>query len=372
MASSPRSSAALTALVYGALLTSLLAARGWDATSFVMAGIPVVARDSLPAGFAVIDGQAGYDGQYYYRLALEPFTREATAHGIRLDLPAYRQQRILYPVLARLASLGQPSAIPSALILINFLALVALGWLGGVFARQLDRSPLWGTALPLYIGFVTSLSRDLAEPLECALVLGGLLLLRRERPWIAGAALAAAVLTRETAILVPAGVALAGVIHDRQRLQRNWLPAIGVPLVVFALWQVWLWHVWGVTAFGEGSRNAGAPFSGLMVALGGGIWHWHWPWVLAVLVILATAIAGAVAWRTSPLLPGERWSWLLYLLLLVSVGSKVWGDNHAFIRAAAEFSMLGALLLLAAEQRWTRWILGAGLIAWLGAASQLV
>ena len=38
----------------------------------------------------------GYDGQFFYRLALRPWTQTRTEFGITFDEPAYRQQRLVY------------------------------------------------------------------------------------------------------------------------------------------------------------------------------------------------------------------------------------------------------------------------------------
>src|SRR5579871_4588194 len=53
----------------------------------------------------------GYDGQFDYYIALDP--ANAPLH---LDVPAYRYQRVLYPMLARVVVLGQASLIPYALV----------------------------------------------------------------------------------------------------------------------------------------------------------------------------------------------------------------------------------------------------------------
>src|SRR5690349_17648003 len=65
------------------------------------------------------EGNPGYDGQFSYYIALDP----ATAPQL-MDVPAYRLQRILLPILARMVALGQPALVPWALLLINFVALV--------------------------------------------------------------------------------------------------------------------------------------------------------------------------------------------------------------------------------------------------------
>ncbi len=68
---------------------------------FIVAGSPTCDFSKIP--IPVLDYKTGgYDGQYYFRLALDPLASQQTAFGITLDHPAYRQQRILYPALAHL------------------------------------------------------------------------------------------------------------------------------------------------------------------------------------------------------------------------------------------------------------------------------
>ena len=84
--------------------------------------------------------------------------------------------------------------MPYSLVVVNILALGAIGYLGGVFAANAERHVLWGLLLPGFFGLWFSLGRDLTEPVG-RLLLGALLALRRERPVIAGLLLAYAVVT---------------------------------------------------------------------------------------------------------------------------------------------------------------------------------
>ena len=89
----------------------------------------------VPHGVFVLPRSTGYDGQFYYRLALDPANLHQTAFGITMDAP-YRFMRIGYSALAWLVSLGQRTAVPYALAAINVAALGALGYLGGLLARE--------------------------------------------------------------------------------------------------------------------------------------------------------------------------------------------------------------------------------------------
>ena len=143
----------------------------------------------------------GYDGQYCYFLALDP----ANAH-FYMDYPAYRYTRIVYPMLARLAALGQPALVPYALLAVNLLA-VPLGTVAlAAWLRRRGLSPWLALLYGLSPGVFIATAGDLTEPLAYAFVLVALYLLDRgeRRAFIAACAcFALAVLTRETTAVFP-------------------------------------------------------------------------------------------------------------------------------------------------------------------------
>lgn len=361
----------ITALLYAAFLSAVLNAREGNWSALVGAGSRLVEQDSLPPGFALLQDLPGYDGQFYYRLARTPFTAQRTADGLTLDRPAYRQQRIIYPLLARAVALGQTASLPWALVAVNFIAICVLGWLGGVWARDLGRRALWGLAFPLQIGFLTSASRDLSEIVECTLLLGGLLSLRRGRFGASGLLLSVAVLTKEPALLVPAGIVLADLVHQRGRLQRHTWFVAGLPVVTWLIWQGWLWRNWHAEPPHPGIAGIGWPLAGFAHTLLGPLQVWHWPWVLAVLLVAILAVAVQASLGTSRASRPEKWAWAMYAVLVFSLSSAVWGDNHAFVRAASELTLLGSAILLGAGSRWPIGVLAAGLVCWAGAAVQI-
>ena len=81
----------------------LVAAHG-DPSVFIVVGSQHVVGSSLPRGVAVMRG-SGYDGTFYYRMALDPADLARTAFGIRLDSFS-RLERIGYPAIAWLLAGG--------------------------------------------------------------------------------------------------------------------------------------------------------------------------------------------------------------------------------------------------------------------------
>jgi hypothetical protein len=88
----------LLALAAGVVTVRLQGAAGGDLARFIVVGARLVDAEQLPSPRVPVNPR-GYDGQFYYRLAVDPTDLSTTAHGIRLDSPL-RRQRIGYSQVA--------------------------------------------------------------------------------------------------------------------------------------------------------------------------------------------------------------------------------------------------------------------------------
>ena len=150
----------------------------------------------------------GYDGQFYYRFALNPFNWARTAYGITVDYN-YRYTRIGYSVVAWILSLGgHGRLLPTVLVVINLICVGVIGYLGAKFAREGNRHALWGLLFVAYFGLTISVGRDTAEPLADACMLGGLLAYRHSRYILAALLVAYAVFTNEPVLVLPVALAI--------------------------------------------------------------------------------------------------------------------------------------------------------------------
>src|SRR5438105_4713537 len=210
---SPLAPAIAIAVCYIAFLIPLLRARDGDISRFVIAGGRNVEASKTPPGLTVTPNIGGYDGITFYRLALNPFTVEQAAHGIRLDNPPYRQQRVMYPLLVWLLALGHPTRIPWLLVIINIIGASAMAAFAGAFARKFGLHAMWGVIVPLYPGFVLTFSRDLAEIVAASFAMGAIWTFTSRRNVVAALLLTAAVLTRETTLLLAVALAAAWIIE---------------------------------------------------------------------------------------------------------------------------------------------------------------
>ena len=331
---------------------------------FIMAGHTYTHRAQLPRGLLLVPS-AGYDGQFYYRLALDPVNWNRTAFGITMD-QSYRYTRIGYPILAWLVSLGQHQFVPVALVAINLIAVAAMAFLGGMFARDAGRHALWGLAFAAYFGLVISVGRDTAEPLAEACMLGGLLAYRRNRPLLATAAFVVGAITRETILLAPAAIAVTRLVAMGRRRARpgladlTWLvPACAYGLVELAV------HVVVRGEFpllANGDRNLAVPFTAMIDALRYDIRHINTAHLspidislleYATLGIFVLAGLAVLLVTTAP--AHERLAFVFFVLQLGLLSSQIWTSTFGEGRSLIEPYLMALILLLATPRQYLSW-----------------
>jgi hypothetical protein len=334
-----------------------------------------------PAGLRV--SGTGYDGQYVYRLALDPFTRAVTAHGITLDLPGYRQQRIMTALLAYLVAKLPGVSVFAALVVVNVVAVAVAIWFGTALAAQVGRHPALGLVLAVPACMPISVGRDLTEPVAWAGALAGIYLVRQRRWFWAGVALTVAVLARETTGVVAAGL----IVGQAWALGRRWPSAtrqaawLLLPVVVEAGWQLWLAHVWGTLPLrtGQSSQHLSGPVVGVLGSLLFGLVGHHsgsLAFGLAVFVerVVLLGLILAAAWslirRRSRAMPGEIVGWALAVVLALSLSA--WQTDVSFLRATYEAWAMSVLLLVLARSPASRYPLAAAGVVTLGVASMYV
>src|SRR3954470_6052161 len=96
---SPVVPAIVIAICYITFFVLLLRTRGGDVSLFVIAGGVNVDASKVPAGLTVIPNIGGCAGVWFSRLAINPLSGVQAPHGIRIDTPPYRQQRVMYPLI---------------------------------------------------------------------------------------------------------------------------------------------------------------------------------------------------------------------------------------------------------------------------------
>ncbi|RMF71561.1 MAG: hypothetical protein D6744_17765 [Planctomycetota bacterium] len=368
---SPWAAVAITAALYALFIGLRLHKLDYDVSRFVLAGDEFCDPQRVPEGLSVWRDSSGYDGQFYYRLALDPLTTQATAYGVTLDVPPYRQQRIGYPLLARGLAFGRERWIPISMLLVNFAGICGVAWFAAAYVRRMKAHALLGLLAACYPGFVLTLARDLTEIVEICFLLAGLLAFRRGHGFAAGASFAAAVLCKETSLLAVGALAVVPLVdwvrHPRPRVRLTML-AMLPPLLVFGAWQLYLRWRWGLFPVAAGDGNIGPPLVGLtrfvhdVLSTDGPGVHDYW---LALLVFLAVFVVFVVLALPTTRAGAEIiLAWLLYGGLALSLTDVVWVEHWAFMRALSEFYVLGALILAGSRVRARPAFLVIAAVAW--------
>jgi hypothetical protein len=226
---------------------------GWDPVGLAEIGSRFAEGD--PAG------SEGYDGQFVYYVALNPNPAEVRVY---LDDPAYRYQRIVYPILARVIAAGNEARIPWALLGINLVALAVGTWSVGKFLVDHGLASGYALIYGLWVGLVASVGLYLHEPLAFMFIAFGWLARGQRKHLLSAVCLGLAIFTKETTLLFFVAALIAD-LTDRQK--SNSLVAMFACGVLFIGWQLWLSHVFGEP--GIGIRGMGAtsfeliPFMGL-------------------------------------------------------------------------------------------------------------
>ena len=190
---------------------------------------PILAAD-LP-DYPLAEG-GRHDGQQYYVIARQPL--HPTEAAVGLDRPRYRLQRIMFPVLAwALQPTGGGEGLVWAMFAVGVAGVVAGAVATGALSMQLG-GPAWpAIVFGLWTGTTTALRISTPDPLALAFVLWALWFLLREQLGWAVALAVAAVLTRETGLVLLFGFFL-------WKRDRSSAIATIVPAVVAGAWWLWL------------------------------------------------------------------------------------------------------------------------------------
>ncbi len=300
----------------------------------------------------------GYDGQFYYRLALNPFNWHQTAYGITMD-HNYRYTRIGYPVVAWILSLGQHHLVPTVLVVVNLICIGIVGWLGGMFARESGRHALWGLLFVAYFGLVISIGRDTSEPLADACMLGGLLAYRHSRYVLAALLIAYGVITNEPILVAAAAIGLTRLYEMYRRRARPgmadlvWVLPGAAYVVLQGIEHVVVKGKAGGVA--DATANLTLPFKALVPAVYRDIHRLSWTHLgmydinLIEFIALATVVvAGLLVLRSTTAPVHERVAFVGFVLVEMVLASgqfwdSVFGDGRTYIDAF----LLAVIMLLA-------------------------
>lgn len=259
------------------------------------------------------------DGQFYAAIAQDPTLARPgvfrTEHAAA-DL-SYRGARPLFPYATWAVSLGQPSWVPYAMVVLVALGCaLAAGALGWLLAER-SVNPLFALVVLVLPGTIWSLVGITPEPVGLGLAALGLGLLAGPKPRLIPATilLTLAALTRETMLLVPVGLLAWALWYRRREL----VAVCVIPVVVYAAWTT-------AVVARVGSAPLRAPlFTGVT-----GLGDADNPAVVVLSVLLALIVAAyALAIRSRDPL---AWIAAAFCLLFFVYGSESWTYDYTMAR----------------------------------------
>jgi hypothetical protein len=328
---------------------------------FIMSGVKYSHPKQMSPRISHVPS-AGYDGQFYYRLALNPFNWQKTAYGITMD-HNYRYTRIGYPLVAWILSAGQHRLVPTVLVVINLICVAILGWLGGKFARESGRHALWGLLFVAYFGLVISVGRDTSEPLADACMLGGLLAYRHSRYVLAAILIMYGVVTNEPILVAAVAIALTRLYLMYRRRARPgledlvWVLPGAAYVVLQGIEHVVVKGKAGGAA--DVTSNLTLPFKAMVPAIVGdfrqmswthlGMWDFN---VIELIALLVVVVAGLLVLRSTTAPLHERVAFVGFVVVeLVIASGQFWDSTFGDGRTYIDAFLLGVILLLATPAR---------------------
>jgi len=311
---------------------------------------------------------AGYDGQYYAQLAIDPDLSKPEVQGM-MDYPRYRPRRMLLSAVVHvLTGFGaSPWLTLHVYALANVVVWLALG--GWLWRRVAGDGPA-GTAVwlacMLSLGALDSVRLALTDLPATFLVLLAVTAVELGRSRSALVALAAAALTRDTTLLAVPAVAAGSL-----RVRRTWIEhaintlVIAAPLAAWTLWINTQIAAGTVTGF----NHFAFPFVGLVhqlatcgrELLAGNLDSRYLFGFIAVFSFgwQAVYVLRRCRLETLAVNPWLRVG-LPFALFYFVIGDAVWNGYWAVARTCLPLTFAFNLLVLQARGRGFGWQLAAG------------
>jgi hypothetical protein len=319
----------------------------------------------------------GYDGQFMYYAAFDPFLRayrnNPATYRLFIDAPPYRFSRIGFSLLTNVVSAGRWAWFPTAMTWLILLSLFACGLTLALIACDTGTTPAWGLLIAVVPAFWQSLQTSLPEPIAGACLLAGCLYLGRDRWRWAGGFFALALLVRETCGILVLCLVVSALLSGRRR---RGVELALISFVPFLAWRVYVWWVlspdWGLQALWFDPQGFGPPFSGpvrLWTAIRNGQYYPGWADLSRAGIWYPILLIGALA--AAVVQAAKRWTALsvaavLYGVMAISLAyPKVWSHVANAQRGTFELFLVLALVSLEArhDARSIRWGMAAFWIA---------
>jgi len=335
---------------------------GQDISTFIVAGSQFVNESSHES--IVINEGPGYDGQFFYRYSLDP--SGSVDKGIEVDHPAYRHQRIIYPVIVWILSFGIDSLVPFNMVLVNIIALLFSCFFLEKILGKLNYPKIWALTPLLLSGVWMGLGRNLAEVLELFFLCALLYQIHLKNYWLISLFTVLCLFNRESTalIILPASLSLAWMIFRVDKLKTtaifNYL-LLFIPYGLVFLWKIFLFKFHGSETLVEGGGNLTFPFLGIYHSLvlvtknvsslidwvELGIWIFHFTWNIWLALICYKLLF--VKSEKIPLY--LIWMWVSGFFFALLFSNSIYSDDWSFARVLTGFNFISFLVIFYSGER---------------------
>lgn len=346
-----------------------------------LGGRNVVASE-VPDGVVVQPEGQTYDGMFFYRMAVSPFSNAQRVDGVAFDAVGLRASRISYPTLASVVARVAGLSPEVALLVLNVVLCGLLAMVGSTIASALGRPWWWGMAVLAIPAVPIGIAFDLSDLTALLAVLVAVYGLVRSRWAVVGSALTVAVLTRESTLVVVLSVVLSTAIwwrREKARPPTGQLVACAVPLVVGAVWQCIVRARWGEFGWSSsGGENIVAPLRSLanqwrmfdpttgagavrLFVLASVLWIAGLGWLQLLDRFRSRSVQGIETAAATNRLDGPLAIWLVLATgLFVCLGPAIMANSLNFARAGTELVTCAVLVALGSQTSPSR----RGLAGW--------
>lgn len=317
----------------------------WDPTLFAAFGeeaTPTREYAEELLGPVILRPKQGHDGKFFFVQANDPLLLEPEANAQVLDLPLYRSQRMLYPLLAGGAGLFRPDGVVWGMLVVNLLAIGAGSAGLAEVARAMGGTCWWGLAFVLNLGFFSEIVIGGAGVVAAAAAFWALAFLYRDAVLPAAALFGLSALSREVMLIAPLGAAI-WLWREKRRFHAAAVAL--VPLAAVATWAVYLRFRLGFDSGLSEVQGIGLPFVGVVRAFD----NWMTDFVdlaAGFVVLLLLALYTIRTFRSPSLL---AFTFLGFVPLTILLNELVWNSYFDITRAVAPIITAFVLMMFLSE-----------------------
>ena len=190
----------------------------------------------IPPG-TILHKNNGFDGQYYYMIALNPSLEKIHTSPNFL-------QRVFYPMLAKVLALNITSLLPLSFIVINLASILISSYVLMLLLKKYNANINLVYLWALNVGFLISITRNLTEPLMVCFIVLMIYFIEKGNHYLAATSLALAILTRELALTIYAAVLLYFLI----KIDFKKFALYFISIIPFSIWEYYIYLKTGYLA----------------------------------------------------------------------------------------------------------------------------